>query len=112
MSRSGPAFETSTRAPKDWRDEAECGRLDAYGNQVYEPNLWWPLGRTAVYTAQIIEAKTICGMCPVRIECDDFAETPGAVIREGIWAGLTEDERDKRRRRKARERQALKKQGY
>lgn len=104
MSRSGPAFETSTREGTTWRDRAACISAD--------PELFFPIGKGAPYLDQIIEAKTICARCEVRDDCDRFAETPGAIIREGIWAGLTEDERDRRRRRRNRERQALNRQGY
>jgi WhiB family redox-sensing transcriptional regulator len=38
-----------------------------------------------------VRAKSICGVCPVKAQCLDYAMT----IREpyGIWGGLTEAER-------------------
>lgn len=39
----------------------------------------------------IAEAKELCGWCPVRRECLDFALEN--VLKEGVWGGLTEDER-------------------
>ncbi len=38
-----------------------------------------------------VRAKSICTVCPVRVECLDYA----VVIKEpyGIWGGLTETER-------------------
>ncbi|WP_420036079.1 WhiB family transcriptional regulator [Streptomyces sp. cg28] len=39
----------------------------------------------------IDEAKTICGKCPVKKACFDYALDNE--IRHGIWGGLTEDER-------------------
>lgn len=39
----------------------------------------------------IAEAKELCGWCPVRRDCLDFALEN--VLKEGIWGGLTEAER-------------------
>ena len=38
-----------------------------------------------------MRAKAVCQVCPVRVECTEYAMT----IREpyGIWGGLTETER-------------------
>ncbi|MFE0680609.1 WhiB family transcriptional regulator [Streptomyces sp. NPDC058961] len=40
---------------------------------------------------EIAEAKELCGWCPVRRECLDFALEN--VLKEGVWGGLTEAER-------------------
>lgn len=40
---------------------------------------------------EIAEAKELCGWCPVRRECLDFALEN--VLKEGTWGGLTEAER-------------------
>ncbi|WP_432104095.1 WhiB family transcriptional regulator [Streptomyces sp. bgisy091] len=40
---------------------------------------------------EIAEAKELCGWCPVRRECLDFALQN--VLKEGVWGGLTEAER-------------------
>ena len=47
-------------------------------------------------------AKAICAACPVRRECLSCALS--ADIRDGIWGGLTEDERRGMRRNRARRR--------
>ncbi|MGW5868326.1 WhiB family transcriptional regulator [Streptomyces sp. NPDC055239] len=39
----------------------------------------------------IAEAKELCGLCPVRRDCLDFALQN--VLKEGVWGGLTEAER-------------------
>ncbi|MER7728588.1 WhiB family transcriptional regulator [Streptomyces sp. NPDC096323] len=39
----------------------------------------------------IAEAKELCGWCPVRRDCLDFALEN--VLKEGVWGGLTEAER-------------------
>lgn len=41
--------------------------------------------------AEIAEAKELCGWCPVRRDCLDFALEN--VLKEGLWGGLTEAER-------------------
>lgn len=40
-----------------------------------------------------IEAKRLCGTCPVRTECLDYANDNDE--REGIWGGMTPQERGK-----------------
>ncbi|MEW1616065.1 MULTISPECIES: WhiB family transcriptional regulator [Streptomyces] len=40
---------------------------------------------------EIAEAKELCGWCPVRRECLDFALENA--LKEGVWGGLTEAER-------------------
>lgn len=67
----------------DWRDNAECRRHD--------PDLWFPVGHSAGWTAQIREAKKICGRCPVADRCLEWAVETGQP--NGIWGGLTEGER-------------------
>jgi len=47
-------------------------------------------------------AKAICAGCPVRRQCLSCALR--ADIRDGIWGGLTEDERRRLRRNPARRR--------
>jgi WhiB family transcriptional regulator, redox-sensing transcriptional regulator len=43
----------------------------------------------------VAEAKAICGRCPVREACLSFALSTGQG--EGIWGGLTSDERRRQR---------------
>lgn len=40
---------------------------------------------------QIKDAKKLCGMCPMRVECAEFAISNRE--RYGIWGGLTWNER-------------------
>ena len=68
-----------------WRDEAAC--------RGYNPELWFPLGNTAA--ADIELAKTICDNCPVQRQCGAEAEADPRL--DGIWGGLTEDERARKR---------------
>ena len=44
-------------------------------------------------------AKAICAGCPVRRQCLECAMAAG--IRDGLWGGLSEDERRRERRNRA-----------
>lgn len=95
VNRSGPVYETSTRPGYDWRDDAAC--------LAYDPETWFPVGSTGkAVQLQIGKAIWICGGCPVIGDCAEFAETTNQV--EGIWGGLTEDERRSMKRSAARAR--------
>lgn len=71
----------------------------------YDPELWFPppprpFGTRVEQQAardrrlrQEIEAKRLCATCTVRPECLNYAEDNDE--REGIWAGLTPQERGK-----------------
>jgi hypothetical protein len=69
----------------DWADQAACKRM--------EPNLWFPSrGGTSEF------ALEVCSMCPVKIECAEYAiPDPGL---QGIWGGLMKEERDRIRSRR------------
>jgi len=67
-----------------WVARANCRGTD--------PDWWFP----ATWTARrLADARQICGACPVRQQCLDFAVTHA--IREGMWGGLTRSERDEYR---------------
>lgn len=70
-----------------WRTRAACQGIDA---DVFFP----------VTEEDADEAKAICGVCPVREACLEFALA--AREREGVWGGCTERERRRivRQRRK------------
>lgn len=102
MSRSGPAFETSTEHVPDWRDDAACHDHPKYG-----PNTWFPVGNSPAALKQTQEAKQVCFFqChdDTRAACDRWADETRQDA--GIWGGLSEEERSQRRRRRARERTA------
>lgn len=67
----------------DWRDDAAC--------RQYDPEMWFPVGSSAAAREQEDAAKRICGGCPVRSECLDWAIESGQS--SGVWGGLSEDER-------------------
>ena len=70
-----------------WRDEALCRQVD--------PELFFPeTGGSAR------QAKQVCGRCPVRVECLDWAIAHDQ--RFGVWGGLTVSERMQLRRQRDR----------
>ncbi|AOR36318.1 transcription factor WhiB [Streptomyces fodineus] len=68
---------------ENWRDHAACRHED--------PDLFFPIGTTGPAQVQTQRAKTVCGHCPVREPCLDWALETGQGI--GIWGGTTELER-------------------
>lgn len=69
--------------PEDWRELALCREIDG--------DLWFPdLGES------LREAKAVCGRCPVRAECLDYALAHNEVF--GVWGGLSVLERQALRR--------------
>jgi WhiB family redox-sensing transcriptional regulator len=61
-------------------DEAACATTD--------PELWFPELDSLWRVAQ---AKNICGKCPVKQECLDYALVNK--FKDGIWGGLSPTER-------------------
>lgn len=66
----------------------------------YHPELFFPVGSTGPALQQAEIAKSICYTCPVREHCLRYALEAG--MGEGVWGGMSEDERRnlKRRQRK------------
>lgn len=62
----------------DWMDSAVCAQTD--------PELFYPDKGEPAY-----DAKRVCALCPVRIECLLYALTNREPY--GIWGGLTARER-------------------
>ncbi|MER5549058.1 WhiB family transcriptional regulator [Streptomyces sp. NPDC001118] len=78
-----------------WRDYAACRHED--------PDLFFPIGTTGPALVQTERAKAVCGHCPVREQCLDWAL--GTAQSMGIWGGTTElDRRALRRRARSRPR--------
>jgi WhiB family redox-sensing transcriptional regulator len=81
-----------------WRDNAAC--LDV----SVSPELFFPIGKTHPAMVQIEQAKLICARCEVAQTCLLWAmETHQE---EGVWGGLSADERRALKRRNARARRA------
>ncbi len=79
-----------------WRAAAACKDLDT--------ELFFPNGEGEGLQSQVEQARRVCTSCPVRDECLDFALTTRQ--EDGVWGGLTEEERRRWRRRMQRDRRA------
>ncbi|OPC85346.1 hypothetical protein B4N89_27355 [Embleya scabrispora] len=88
-----PVAPQPARPDTAWREHAACRghkHPDLWYGGPDRPNSLWP-GRSD-YTANINEAIAICRTCPVRNPCLAHAL---AHDEQGVWGGLTEDERKK-----------------
>lgn len=73
-------------AGRHWITMAACRSAD--------PDLFFPAAKAGQSTEQIARAKAVCAGCPVRRQCLAFAlQTRQA---DGIWGGLTREERSPR----------------
>uniref|UniRef100_UPI003F494390 WhiB family transcriptional regulator n=1 Tax=Amycolatopsis sp. CA-082387 TaxID=3239918 RepID=UPI003F494390 len=54
-----------------------------------DPELFFPLGESGAFADQIRQAKQVCAGCPVKTQCLEF----GVSQSDGIFGGLTADER-------------------
>ncbi|WP_405810700.1 WhiB family transcriptional regulator [Streptomyces sp. NBC_00210] len=77
---------------ENWRQDAACVEED--------PDLFFPVGSTGPALLQVTEAKSVCGRCPVREQCLEWAIELGQDF--GVWGGLDENERRALKRRTAR----------
>lgn len=78
----------------DWRHRASCRDEDG--------ELFFATGNSGPALLQIAEAKTVCRRCPVSAQCLNFALTMG--LDDGVFGGLSEDERRALKRRNTRTR--------
>jgi WhiB family redox-sensing transcriptional regulator len=80
-----------------WRDRAAC--LDE------DPELFFPIGNTGPALIQIEEAKAVCRSCQVIETCLKLAVDSGQD--NGVFGGLSEEQRRSLKRRNARARRAV-----
>ena len=73
-----------TPFPGDWIDRALCASID--------PERWFP-----EQGSDGGAAKKVCADCPVLAECRDYALQHPVLV--GVWAGTTDRERRKIRKR-------------
>jgi WhiB family redox-sensing transcriptional regulator len=86
----------SPARPDDWRDRAVC--------RDTEPDLHFPIGTNGPALLQTEKAKANCRRCPVSDECLRWALEAG--VDDGIWGGMTEEERRHHKRQPANRRVA------
>lgn len=99
----------------DWKDRAACATDNGALHEIFFGPLpdpgqpYGPRETVAGHDARVAKAAEICGECPVRIECEQYALRYRS--RFGIWNGKDGEElqRIQRRRRasRARERKRL-----
>jgi WhiB family redox-sensing transcriptional regulator len=80
-----------------WRYRAAC--LDE------DPELFFPIGNTGPALIQIEEAKAVCHSCQVMETCLKLAIDSGQD--NGVFGGLSEEQRRSLKRRNARARRAM-----
>jgi WhiB family redox-sensing transcriptional regulator len=77
-----------------WWTRAACASAD--------PELFFPIATAGPALRQVSRAKAICARCPIQQECLSYALDAGSI--QGVWGGMTEEERRSllRRGRRAR----------
>lgn len=70
-------------AHSDWQEAAACRDTD--------PDLFFPIGTTGPAMQQINQAKAVCQLCEVQVECLEYALRTNQ--ESGIWGGTSEEER-------------------
>ena|SRR6516225_4269442 len=84
--------QRGTAVPRgDWRAHAACRGKD--------PLLFFPAGTGGAALEAAARAKRVCGGCPVRVACLDWALATGREI--GVLGGTTESERRALRARRS-----------
>jgi len=69
--------------PTEIAEQGVCGQVD--------PELFFPESG-----ASTVLPKRVCAVCPVRVQCLDWALTND--VRHGVWGGLSDRERARLRR--------------
>jgi WhiB family transcriptional regulator, redox-sensing transcriptional regulator len=78
----------------EWWSLAAC--------QSADPDLFFPISGAGPARVQVERAKAVCSGCPVRSDCLGYALAAGPL--QGVWGGLTEEERRLLRQREAKAR--------
>lgn len=73
----------------DWRTRSACKDVDA--------ELFFPVGTSGPALLQTEQAKAVCRRCPVRDACLEWAIDS---VADGIWGGMTDEERREERTRR------------
>lgn len=86
-------------AEDPWRKRALCRVMGTHPSVFYPEKGPRPVrGPGADTRAMVAQARKICDLCPVRIDCLEFAMLDGQWW-WGVWGGLTARERRKLRSR-------------
>jgi WhiB family transcriptional regulator, redox-sensing transcriptional regulator len=79
---------------RGWWSRAACKSAD--------PDLFFPISGCGPAVAQAERAKAVCAACQVRRDCLRYALAAGPL--QGVWGGMTEEERRLLRQRQAKAR--------
>jgi WhiB family transcriptional regulator, redox-sensing transcriptional regulator len=85
-----PMTEMDNRA--GWWSRAACASAD--------PDLFFPISHSGPAVRQVMRAKAICARCDIQRECLLYALDAGSI--QGVWGGMTEEERKRLLRRQRR----------
>ena len=83
---------TATDNRAGWWARAACSTAD--------PELFFPISDSGPALRQVARAKAICARCQIQQECLSYALRAGSI--QGVWGGMTEEERRRLLRRKRR----------
>jgi WhiB family redox-sensing transcriptional regulator len=75
-----------------WWSRVACSTAD--------PDLFFPISSSGPAARQATKAKAICAGCEIKQACLDYALDAGPV--QGVWGGMTEEERRQLVRRERR----------
>jgi len=88
--------------PKFRRDPGQTSWIERGRCIEEDPELFFPVGTRGPAIEQTARAKSVCALCPVRIEC--LAWALDTCQDAGVWGGLDEEERREIRRARRRAR--------
>lgn len=79
-----------------------AGRWSRAACATADPDLFFPISHSGPALRQVMRAKAICARCDIQRECLRYALDAGSI--QGVWGGMTEEERRRllRRNRRAR----------
>jgi WhiB family transcriptional regulator, redox-sensing transcriptional regulator len=97
----GPAQDEKSEVPMTemdnragWWSRAACASAD--------PELFFPISYSGPALRQVMRAKAVCARCEIQRECLRYALEAGSI--QGVWGGMTEEERRRLVRRERRPR--------
>ncbi len=74
---------TATDNRAGWWSRAACASAD--------PELFFPISHSGPARGQVMRAKAVCARCDIQRECLSYALGAGSI--QGVWGGMTEEER-------------------
>jgi WhiB family redox-sensing transcriptional regulator len=72
-----------------WWSRAACATAD--------PELFFPISYSGPAVRQVMRAKAVCARCEIQRDCLRYALDAGSI--QGVWGGMTEEERRRLLRR-------------